>query len=178
MKRLSTVFVVSAISMMLGTPSINQGGGANKASASTIRLCNGSNFVGGWVGAEGAGGLSIFDIGFINEGHETCRLAGYPTIQGYKNGREYLLMTKHVTNHTFAISSTIVAPRMSGEMVITTSALCDALNTGSRTTIKKVIAKDTYTVGVKFPHSNDEIYIYGLSVDVACGLNITQLGWR
>jgi hypothetical protein len=33
-------------------------------------------------------------------------------------------------------------------------------------------------VGVKFPHSNDEIYIYGLSVDVACGLNITQLGWR
>jgi hypothetical protein len=163
---------------MVGIPSFCSGSSANLASASTIPLCNGNNFEGGWVGANGAGGLSIFHIAFINEGHATCRLTGYPTIQGYRNTREYPLVVEHMKDQPFNISSAIVAPRMSGEMVLTTSALCDALNTGSHTAIKKVIAKNTYTVSVRFPHSNYPIYIYGLSVDVACGLGITQLGWR
>ncbi|HUY42652.1 MAG TPA: DUF4232 domain-containing protein [Acidimicrobiales bacterium] len=176
--RLSAVFAASALWLVVGIPSLGLGISANLASASTIPLCGGNNFVGGWVGVNGAGGTSIFDIAFINEGHNTCRLTGYPTIQGYRNTREYSLAVGHMKDSPFGISSTIVAPRMSAEMVLTTSALCDALNSGSRTAIEKVIAKNTYTVSVKFPHSNDPIYIYGLSIDVACGLNSTQVGWR
>jgi hypothetical protein len=176
--RSSVVFAASALWLVVGIPSLGSGSSAQMASASTIPPCIGSNFVGGWVGANGAGGTTILDLAFINEGHATCRLTGYPTIQGYRNTREYPLVAEHLKDQTFDISPTIVAPRMSGEMVMTTSALCDALNSGNRTAINKVIAKDTYTVSVKFPHSNDPIYIYGLSVDVACGLDITQLGWR
>ena len=176
--RLSAVFAASALWLVVGIPSLGSGSSAHLASASTIPLCIGNNFVGGWVGANGAGGTSIFDLAFINEGHATCRLTGYPTIQGYRNTREYPLIAGHMKDQPFNISPTIVAPRMSGEMVLTTSALCEALNSGNRTAINKVIATNTYTVSVKFPHSNDPINIYGLSVDVACGLDITQVGWR
>jgi hypothetical protein len=177
MIKMSAVFAAAALWLVVGVPSLGSGSSA-LASGSTTPLCSGNNFVGGWVGVNGAGGTSIFDLAFINEGHAACRLTGYPTIQGYRNSREYPLVAGHVKDSPFDISPTIVAPRMSGEMVLTTSALCDALNSGNRTAIKEVIAKDTYTVSVKFPHSNDPIYIYGLSVDVACGLDITQVGWR
>ena len=173
--RMSVAFATSALWFAVGIPSLGLGSGANLASASTIPVCIGSNFMGGWVGKNGATGTSIFDLAFINVGHDTCRLAGYPTIQGY---REYPLSAGHLKDQPFDISATIVAPRMSGEMVLTTEALCNALNTGNQTAIKKVITNHTYTVSVKFPHSNDPIYIYGLSIDVACGLNITGLGWR
>jgi hypothetical protein len=65
------------------------------------------------------------DLAFINDGHKTCRLAGYPTIQGYRNGREYQLAAGHLKNQPFDFSPTIVAPRMSTEMVLTTSAVCN-----------------------------------------------------
>lgn len=148
------------------------------ASASTIPLCGGTNFLGGWVGQNGATGISIIDLAFINDGHKTCRLAGYPTIQGYRNGREFPLVAGHLKNQLFDILPTIVAPRMSGEMVLTTSASCNGLNSGSRTAIDRVIAENTYSVSIEFPHSNYPIFIDGLSIDVACSLNITGVGWR
>jgi len=176
--RLSVVFAASALSSSVGIPSLGLGVIANVASASTIPACSGENFAGGWVGQNGATGTSIEDLAFINDGHNTCRLAGYPTIQGYRNGREYPLAAGHLKDQPFDISPTIAGPRMSAEMVLTTSDSCNAMNTGNQTAIKKVIAENTYTVSVKFPHSNDPIYIYGLSINVACGLNITGLGWR
>lgn len=175
--RLSIFVAVSAMSIV-GSSSLGLKSSANLAFASTSRPCNGNYFVGAWTGVNGAEGTSIFDLAFINEGGVSCRLSGYPTIQGYRSNREYRLSAEHVRDNTFDISPTIVAPRMSGEMVITTSALCDALNTGSRAELQQVVAKNTYTISVKFPHSYHTIYIYGLRIDVACGLEVTQLGWR
>ena len=172
-------FGVSAIlALGLGVGITTLGTVSSVASASTIPLCGGSNFLGGWVGQNGAGGTLIIDLAFINNSHETCRLAGYPTIQGYRNGREYHLVAGHINGRLFDIFPTVVAPRMSGEMVLTTSASCNALNSGSRTTINKVMAKNTYTISLEFPQSNVPIFINGLSIDVACGLNVTGLGWR
>lgn len=151
---------------------------ASVASASTIPPCDGNNFLGGWVGQNGATGTLIIDLAFINDGHSTCRLAGYPTIQGYRNGREFHLVAGHLKGQLFDVLPTVVAPRMSGEMVLTTSASCNALNTGSRTAINRVIAKNTYSVSIEFPHSNYPIFIEGLSIDVACSLNVTEVGWR
>jgi Protein of unknown function (DUF4232) len=148
------------------------------ASAATLPLCRGNNFLGGWVGQNGATGTFIIDLAFINDGHSTCRLAGYPTIQGYRNGREYPLVAGHLKSQLFDILPTVVAPRMSGEMIVTTSASCNALNSGSRAAINTVIAHNTYSISVTFPHSRYPIFIDGLSVDVACGLNITGVGWR
>lgn len=134
--------------------------------------------MGGWVGQNGATGTSIYNLAFINDTHKTCRLAGYPTIQGYRNGREYHLAVGHLKGQLFDLLPTVVAPRMSGEMDLTTSASCNALNSGNRTAVKNIIAKNTYSVSIEFPHSTYPIFIDGLSIDVACGLNITGVGWR
>lgn len=176
--RLSAALAASTLWLAFGVPSLGVESIANVSSAATVPVCGGGNFVGGWVGRNGATGTSIMDLAFVNEGHNTCRLSGYPTVQGYRNGREYPLAVGHLKGQLFDISPTIVGPRMSAEMVLTTSDSCNALNTGNQTQINKVIAKNTYTVSVKFPHSNDPIDIYGLNIDVACGLNVTELGWR
>lgn len=148
------------------------------ASASTAPPCGGKNFLGGWVGQNGATGTLIYDLAFINDGHGTCRLAGYPTIQGYRNGHEYRLAAGHLKSQLFDILPTVVAPRMSGEMVLTTSESCNALNGGNRTVINKVIANNTYSVSIEFPYSKEPIFIDGLNIDVACSLNISGVGWR
>jgi hypothetical protein len=169
---------VAALMLAVGLPIVGVGNSPVLAAASTVPSCRGNVFLGAWVGRNGAGGSSIFQVAFINDGTTTCRLAGYPIIQGYRDGREYPLKTEHIKSNPFGLSPTIVAPRMSGEMVITTSALCNALNTGNQSSIKKVIARTTYTVSVKFPHSNYPIDVNGLSLTVACGLDVTQLGWH
>lgn len=77
------------------------------------------------------------------------------------------------------IYPTVVAPRMSAVMVLTTYDECNALNSGGRSRIQAVIAKDTYhEVSVKFANSNDPIYVFGLTLDVACGVNVTRVGWK
>jgi hypothetical protein len=169
---------VSTFSFLFGVFSPGHVGGDTVASASAIPTCNGQNFWAGWVDKNGAGGTSIFDVAFVNDGRTTCRLSGYPKIQGYRNGREYTLTAGHVKGNPFDIAPTTVKPRMSGEMVFTTEALCNALNTGSRSKINKVIAENSYTVSVTFPNSTAKMYVYGLTLDVACGLDITPVGWR
>jgi hypothetical protein len=176
--RLPRVGVAALLALGVAVLIPTSGPFASEASASEIPLCGGQNFLGGWVGQNGATGTLIINLAFINDGHHTCRLAGYPTIQGYRNGHEYHLEAGHLKNQPFDILPTVVSPRMSGEMVLTTSESCNALNSGNRAAINRVIAKNTYSVSVEFPHSSDPIFIDGLSIDVACSLNITGLGWR
>lgn len=176
--RLRVVVAAFSLGTTFMVPSLGLAGGAKVAFAATIPRCGGANFVGGWVGKNGATGTSTVELAFVNQGHQTCRLGGFATIQGYRNGREYPLAAGHLKSQVFDISPTIVGPQMSGEMVITTSGLCNALNSGNRSDINRVIAKNTYTVSVKFPHSNTAVDIFGLHIDVACGLNISAVGWR
>jgi len=176
--KFSAVIAASGLWLVFGFPTLGSESNTFPASAATVPLCSGNNFVGGWVGTNGAGGTSFFDVAFINEGQTTCRLTGYPTIQGYRNNREYPLTAAHMKDSVFDIAPTVVAPRMSGEIILATSAFCDALNTGSHAAIQKIIVKNTYTVSIKFPHFNDPISVDGLRIDVACGLDITQVGWR
>jgi Protein of unknown function (DUF4232) len=174
------VFAVAGTGVLFtfGFPLFGPSSGSLPAVASSVPLCRGNDFLGGWVGTNGATGTSIFQVAFVNNGSTTCRLAGYPTIVGYRDGREYPLKVGHLKGKVFDLSPTVVAPRMSAQMIITTSASCNALNTGGQSTIKKVIARTTYSVGVRFPGSKYPIAVLGLNVDVACGLDVTQIGWR
>ena len=176
--RLLAVTSISVLSFAFGIPSLDSGSNAVMASAAAIPSCSGNNFWGAWVGKNGATGTMIYEVAFINDGHTTCRLTGYPTIQGYRDGRKYSLAAGHLKDKLFNLTPTIVAPRMSGEMVFTTEDLCNALNTGGQTKIKRVISENSYTVSVTFPHSHDPVYVNGLTLDVACGLETTGLGWR
>ncbi len=171
-------FIVTLSSVLVGLPAFGMGNGTVHANAASPADCSGSNFLGAWVGVNGATGTSIYQVAFINDGHTTCRLAGFPKILGYRDGREYTLTTGHIRSQVFDISPTVVAPRMSGLMVLTTSALCNSLNSGDRSSIQRVIARSTYGVRVEFPHSSVPVEVHGLNLDVACGLNVTALGWR
>jgi hypothetical protein len=175
---LLTVSVLSVASVALGAPTHGLGNSQVIAAASSLPVCNGDNFWGAWVGKNGATGTVIYDVAFINDGRSSCRLGGYPTIRGYRNGHEYALKAGHLKGQPFDLSSTIVAPRMSGEMVLTTQDECNALNTGGQAKIQSVISDNSYSVSVTFPHSTGTVFINGLVLDVACGLNITNVGWR
>jgi hypothetical protein len=77
------------------------------------------------------------------------------------------------------LSPSVLAPRMSGPLLLSTSDDCNAMNVVGQPRIGKIIVKNTYTnVSNELPNSSDEIAINGFSVDIACGLEFSQLGWR
>lgn len=174
--RFSATISVVLMSFCAGVS--NSGLWSGSASASTFSTCAGNNFWGGWVGKNGAGGTSIFQVAFVNHGKNTCELSGYPKVQGYRNGHEFELAPSRLKSKLFNLAPTIVASRMSGEMYFTTSSSCNALNSGGRTAIEKAIADNTYSISVTFPLSNQKVYIYGLKLDLACGFSVTNLGWK
>ncbi len=63
--------------------------------------------------------------------------------------------------------------------MLATGSLCNALNTGGRVKIQKVIAANTYTfLTFDLPDSAGSVIVQGLSLDIACGLGVSQLGWK
>jgi hypothetical protein len=177
LNRCFVVVVLITLLMWSADQILGAGPDSAVASGSSIRACGGGSFWGAWVGKNGATGTNIYELAFINRGHTSCHLGGYPTVLGYRDGRGYALKAGHLNGKLFDLSPTVVGPRMSGEMVLTTRNDCNALNTGSRRQIEKVIDDNSYEVSINFPHSTAAVIVYGLDVDVACGLNITELGW-
>ena len=147
-------------------------------STSRISLCRGNNLWGAYVATGAATGNFIYTIALINVGHTTCRLAGYPKIQGVKDDRTYdLPIRKHGTFAGNLVSS-VLSPRMSGELLLSVADNCNALNTGSTSAINKVAATNTYTdLTIKLPGATGDVYVSGFKVDVACGLEVSRLGW-
>ena len=149
------------------------------ASTSRIALCRGNNLWGAYIDTGATTGNFIYNIALINVGHVSCRLTGYPRIQGVKGDRTYALpISKH---GTFAgnLISTVLSPRMSGELLLSVADNCNALNTGSTSAISKVAAANTYSdLTIKLPGALGDVYLSGFKVDIACGLDVSRLGWR
>ena len=175
-----TIFRFAAFTMCLSVaaPMATLSDSSAVASAGRIALCRGNNLWGAYAGTGAATGNFIYNIALINVGHTTCRLTGYPQIQGVKDGRTYTLpISKH---GTFAgnLTSTVLSPRMSGELLLSVADNCDALNTGSRRAINQVAAANTYTdLTIKLPGATGDVYVTGFKVDIACGLEVSRLGW-
>lgn len=174
-----TLRSVLAVSILaVGVPMI-EGSVAASASTSHVAPCKGSNLWGAYVGYGAATGHFIYTIALVNVGHTTCKLSGYPTMQGRRGTRNFpLSISKH---GTFAgdLPSTVLRPRMSGELLLSTADDCNALNTGGTSKIKQVMAAKTYTnVTIELPNSRGNVYVTGITIDIACGLGVSQLGWR
>jgi hypothetical protein len=153
---------------------------ATSAGASTqIAPCQGSDLWGAYISTGAATGNYIYNIAIINIGHTTCRLSGYPRIQGTRGSRTYDLQ---VARHgTFAgnLSPTVLAPRMIGELILSVADNCNALNTGGITKINEVAAANTYSnLTLKMPGAAGDVYLSGFKVDIACGLDVSRLGWN
>jgi hypothetical protein len=141
--------------------------------------CKGSNLWGAYVATGAATGHFVYTIALINVGHTTCALSGYPSIQGVRDNRtDTLRVSKH---GTFAgnLSSTVLSPRMSGALLLSTADDCNALNTGGTARIDKVATSNTCTnLTIELPNSDGDVYLSGFKVDIACGLEVSQLGWK
>jgi hypothetical protein len=176
--RLLVATAISTLLLVPGTFALVPGEMAVAANAPKVAACNGNNFWAGLIGSSGASGNTFYTVALINEGHTTCRLAGYPTFHGMKDNRVFSIPAQHLNSQPFGISPTILAPRTSGELILTTGDVCDALITGGQMKIKKVMSENTYTnFSVTFPKSGVRVYVPGIDLDVACGLNTTELGW-
>jgi len=164
--------------LTVAAPMADFGNSPVSASTSRIALCRGTNLWGAYVATGAATGNFIYTIALINVGDTTCRLTGYPKIQGVKDDRTYdLPISKH---GTFAgnLGSTVLSPRMSGELLLSVADNCNALNTGSTSAINKVAATNTYSdLTIKLPGAAGDVYVTGFKVDIACGLDVSRLGW-
>jgi hypothetical protein len=157
------------------------GFGDSLAAASTNRVapCQGSKLWGAYVATGAATGNFIYTIALINVGDTTCRLDGYPRIRGVRDGRTFTLrISKH---GTFAgnLSPTTLSPRMSGELLLSVADNCNALNTGGTAKINRVAAENTYSdLTIELPGSAGDVDVTGFNVDIACGLEVSRLGWN
>jgi hypothetical protein len=175
----SLIATVVSISLLLpGMSAPGSDWATTDARASTIGMCSGNSFWAGLIGSSGASGNTFYTVALINEGRAACRLAGYPVIHGSKDNRVITISTTHLNSSGFGISATILASRTSGELILTTDDVCDALISGGQARIKKAMSANTYTdISIMFPKSKAQVYVPGLVLDVACGLDTTELGW-
>lgn len=162
--------VAGATITSIGTPA--------SATNSQVPLCTGSELLGAYAGYGAATGNFIYDVVLINVGHTSCRLNGYPTIQGMKGARTFTL---HISKHgTFAgnLLPTELPPRVSGRLLLSTADNCNGLNVGGTAEIERVAAAHTYShVSIKLRGSAQEVDIPGLTVDITCGLEVSRMGW-
>lgn len=149
-----------------------------QAASTHIAPCDAQNLWGAYLGSAGATGNLIYTIVVINRSDTTCRLAGYPTMEGVRNNHQYALPSSHGT-YAGNLVATILRPRMSGMLLLSTADNCNALNIGGQTKIKKVMAANTYAVlGFTLPISKGLVMVPSFHVDIACGLGVSQLGWE
>jgi hypothetical protein len=170
---------VTALCLIAAVPILSLNEVTAVAASSTVAPCRGSNLWGAYIDTGAATGNYIYNIALINVGHTTCRLSGYPAILGSRNGHSYNL---HLARHgTFAgnLAPTVLTPRMSGKLILSTANNCNALNSGGLANIPKVAAANTYSnLTLKLPNSAGDVYLSGFKVDIACGLDVSRLGWN
>jgi hypothetical protein len=170
---------VIAACLSVALPMTGIGDSLALASTNRVAPCQGDNLWGAFVATGAATGNFIYTIALINVGDTSCRLNGYPRIQGMRNGRTFSLrLSRH---GTFAgnLSPTTLSPRMSGKLLLSVADNCNALNTGGIAKVEKLAAADTYSnFTIRLPGTGGDVYVSGFKVDIACGLEVSRLGWN
>jgi hypothetical protein len=154
-------------------------GTASASTTNSLESCHGRQLVGAFVRTGiWTGNLDTL-IAITNVSNSTCRLGGYPTLIGIRDHQRYPL---HVTSHgvlSSNLASTTLKPRMSGALIIGTGDACAALNQTNQAAIDAASASHTYTgLIVDLPNNGGAITVLGVSIDTACYLGESQLGWR
>jgi hypothetical protein len=172
---LASLFVTAMAALV---PTV-EGSSVTVASASTAPpLCQGGWLWAAYQGSAGTTGNIIYSIDIINDTHHTCRLAGYPTIQGYRDGAPHNVPLAHHGTYAGNLRPTVLTYRMSGLLLMSVSDECNAANTGGQTKIRRLAAAHTYTnLTLGFP-GGGSVQVNGITLDTVCGLDVSQLGWN
>jgi hypothetical protein len=85
----------------------------------------------------------------------------------------------HDSTVSGTFKSTVLAPRMAGEMVIATDSSCGLINSANNKRNLRIESEHTYTaLYLYLPGGKGSVLISGLNFDIACGMVIGPLGWR
>jgi hypothetical protein len=149
------------------------------ASSATPPLCSSNNILAANGGVSGAMMKEYDWIIFVNLGPTSCRLAGYPSIEGKGIQGFVRLNPIHDATVSGTFKPTVLAPRMAGEMVIATDSSCGLINSANYKRNLRIEREHTYTaLYLYLPGGNDSVLVSGLNLDIACGMVIGPLGWR
>jgi len=142
------------------------------AAGVAVPACAGSNLVGAFVSNQAGMGHVVTTIAITNVGTTTCTLGGYPGLVGLRGNKKIKL---HVTAHgTYGgnLRSAILAPRMSGALIIGTGDLCAPY-------YGVPPAGHSYSgLIVVLPKNEGTVLVLGVTLDTTCYLVESQLGWR
>jgi hypothetical protein len=142
-------------------------------------LCSSKNI---WAANGGISGAMMHEydwIVFVNLGRTSCRLAGYPVIQGKGIHGFVRLNPIHDATVSGTFKPTELAPRMAGEMVIATDSSCGLINSANYKRNLRIESEHTYTeLYLYLPGGKGSVLVSGLNLDIACGMVIGPLGWR
>ena len=111
-------------------------------------------------------------IAITNVGTTTCTLEGYPVLEGLRGNVKHKL---HITAHgTYGgnLRHAILAPRMSGALIVGTGDLCAPY-------YGVPPAGHSYSgLIVVLPKNKGVVPVFGVALDTTCYLVESQLGWR
>jgi hypothetical protein len=171
LRTIRILIVTSAISV---STLLSVGTRIPAASAASVAApsCAGSNLVGAFVSNQAGTGHVITTIAITNVGTTNCTLGGYPGLVGLRGKKEIKL---HVTAHgTYGgnLRPAILAPRMSGALIIGTGDLCAPY-------YGVPPAGHSYSgLIVVLPKNMGVVPVPGVVLDTTCYLVESQLGWR
>ncbi len=130
------------------------------------------------MGRGGAGlGNDLTVVVFTNTGG-ACRLSGYPDLVGQRvTGTPVLLRARKTGTYFGNLVPTDLATRGRGELLLGTADGCTALNEPSQAEDAGHARADTYaSLKVILPNGVGSLSVDHISLDVACGLDESQLG--
>jgi hypothetical protein len=136
-----------------------------------VHACIGRDLVGTFASSEGYAGGGIITFAVVNIGPSACRLGGYPKLLGIRSGHEYAIVNVGHGTQDVSLRPAILAPRMSGALILDTPLGCNA-------NVSPAPATDQYS-GVVFvlPLGDGHVAVDGVHLYVPCGLGESRLGW-
>ena len=178
---LVTVSVLAAscaLGSVLITSQVGAQGRAPSQESRAIPECRGRALVGLSLGSGAGLGNVVNAVGVVNVGKTSCRLGGYPGLEGTRLGHAYTLVVSHGT-YFGNLSPTVLAPRVVGALLLATGDGCPALNQPNQDAVRAEIAAHTFTgVVIELPLHDGFVHVNGVRFDTACGFSSSRLGWR
>ncbi|HEY5266857.1 MAG TPA: DUF4232 domain-containing protein [Acidimicrobiales bacterium] len=141
------------------------------ASRESLPACKGANLVGAFARSNLYAGGGIITLAITNIGTSACRLAGYPTLLGVRDGHEYVLT--HIGHGTqdSSLTPTSLAPRESGGLILDNSLGCNA-------NVYPLPVADRFTgLVIVLPKREGRVRVFSVPLSVPCGLSESQMGW-
>lgn len=133
--------------------------------------CSGRNLVGAFASSEGYAGGGIVTFAVVNVGPTACRIGGYPKLLGIRKGHEYAFADVGHGTQDVSLRPAILAPRVSGALILDTPFGCNA-------NVTPFPATDEYSgLVIVLPLGNGHVVVNGVHLYVPCGLGESQLGW-